>query len=279
MVMTNDILFDKMIGYHVNENLMPFIKNNPDYASPKKIISALEKEGSDEGVTQKGFLVIANGSTLVDRIKEGDFITDSDPPEKHEVPTLDLLISFIKNNIGEDGAFLYDGENKEIRQVQGYENNNSLIRKIRAQKIETSIIPPNFIYHKADALTSKALKKIGRKTDLAMFLPIAYSNEHSDVGAFQIKRSRFGPLGLGKVTYFKSDGLHKEFYFDLDNKGNIIGVTREYESGLRNFNYTESSRLIHKADKAISVSSVGKQVYAGFMKAAQGLQSIGRLAL
>jgi len=94
------------------------------------------------------------------------------------------------------------------------------------------MLPRDFIAVETDSLLNE--RNLGTKTRLAIKLPQAYDRTK----AFQIKRTAYGLLGIGKVTQFGPQGLEQEFFFRyeprsegpfVDAEAGIVGIHRQYE--------------------------------------------------
>lgn len=214
-------IFSSLVRYHTEVNLpacLPYVRNGELYSPAGRRL----QEGSDKDQLYHGFLIVANGDTLVDKLFHERIVLDDTPPKFHSVPTRSDLFSYLsrQEENGDDGAFVYDSKNGRIGHV--IELNNTPGKLGEQQNYPLSYAVP------ADFFTSTGQQKpLGTKTRVAIKLPRAYPEVH----AFQIKRSAYGSLGMGKVTHFNRDGLAEEYFlrFNQDTQG-IDGVYRTYKS-------------------------------------------------
>ncbi len=101
------------------------------------------------------------------------------------------------------------------------------------------LVPVDYIYTNASNLSLRQLQReSGRRTSLAIKLPVVYSSSVSNVNTYQVKMSAYGPLGMGTVNHFSADGLQRRFVlrYDPENIGpfideehGIVGELRRYE--------------------------------------------------
>jgi len=239
LLMEKGDLFWWLVDYHCQVNLKeasPYIK-----AGVLDNKGGLYKEGRDAGCPYQGVLVVANGSTLADRLVE-DHVIHDEPDEFVAVPARDHFFNYLNRQSTEDGAYIFDGSNQRITTV-GELNNNP--RNFPRDFLTYSRIPRDFV----SAGGQLPLSMIGTKTRLAIKLPCAYDNTE----AFQIKRSRYGTLGMGKVTHFTKDGLEREFLFDykpdssgsfIDPKQGIVGLLRTYQRDGAGTLYRASEEIV-----------------------------------
>src|SRR3989338_4295357 len=94
-------------------------------------------------------------------------------------------------------------------------------------------------------------RRVGTRGLIAIEIPLVYPEAH----VFQIKQTRYGELGVGKVIHTNEHGLVEEFFFvpsgselqdTLDPRNTIQGIYRKYvgtrEGPVR---VTEELRKIH----------------------------------
>lgn len=232
-------LFWWLVDYHSTVNLqesLPKIKNGALDDKGGKY-----KEGTDKGCPYDGVLIIANGSTLADRLVE-DKVIHHKPNEFLGIPSKNNLFDYLNQQSGEDGSYIYDSHRERIANVMEFNNSPP---NLSTDFDIYSMIPSDF----TSADGSKPLDTIGTKTRLAIKMPQAYQNTE----AFQIKRSRYGTLGMGKVTHFSDQGLVEEFLFTYDpssdgpfvhKKKGIIGLLRTYQRDGNGPLYRASEKVV-----------------------------------
>lgn len=220
--MSRQNLFQWVVEYH-KERSLPACKPHMydgqihPYRQDKPLREGMENQ------LYKGFLIISNGETLVERLSADGVIMDHDPFVS--IHSRDDFFRYLDTYGEEDGAFLYDGVNNRITRVREVDNTPKGTRTLDL----LANIPEDFVSYNRE-LSVKG--HLGTKTRLAIRLPHAYKN----VETFQIKRSAYGPLGIGKATHFTQKGLEEEFFFVdaanyhcKDSQQGILGVYRRYE--------------------------------------------------
>ena len=231
-------VFSWLVQYHIDTNLSPILASiyNGRAYSPQGEPAV---EGEELGEWARGCLVIANGQTLADRLVEDKIILDHSAPRFSPAGTYAQFTEHLDRNIKKDGAFVYNGSHKSIARVAKLNNSTPALNE--ARKFQQGLIPPNFVYeHNTTPFTLEDIDEhIGTKTDLAMLTPLAYTLPNSHVHSYQIKRTAYGQLGLGKVTHFGREGLVEELFFKysasstgpfIEEEQGIIGVHRMYEN-------------------------------------------------
>ena len=222
-------LFNWLVQYHCQVNLpeaLPLIEYGVVYNKKGKY-----EEGTDNGCPYQGVLIIANGSTLADRLEEDKVIHDQ-PDPFYQISNSGKFFDYLNRQATDDGAYIYDSVNERITRVAEINNGLPLPRDFPVYEQ----IPGDFTSENGNL----PLSAIGTKTRLAIKMPYAYQ----DTEAFQIKRSRYGSLGMGKVTHFTNQGLAREFLFAynpispddqsspgpfIDQEQGIIGLLRTYQ--------------------------------------------------
>ncbi len=220
--MVMEELFGWLVEYHERnlEECLPFIKAGRIRTPRGKTL--------EEGVENEyysGLLIIANGDTLMDRLKINGVII-GEPERPFEFGTKERLFSYLDRQKASDGAYVLDGVNKRISHVSEFNNHPDSLPEGRHL---ADLLPMDFVEHRGEIFDPRT---IGMKTRLASRLPQAYTN----TGAYQIKRSAYGRLGMGKVTRFTADGLAEEVFFDYRPASNgpfvapgIVAVHRTYQ--------------------------------------------------
>ena len=221
-------IFEALVRYHFFNNLLP---NLHRVVNGRLVVEGNVPEGMDKNQVNSGALVIADGETLVDRLISDEVVLDE--PDELEapvpIPSTTEFFQYLNGMDGEDGAYIFDSQNRRILQVHELNNNPKKLKKIPL----SYLVPADFVHYKPENAAKK--QRMGTKTRNAARAARAY-----DADAFQIKRSRYTDLGFGKVTHFTIDGLAEEFFFKYEPEGKvpllldepglrIAGVYRRYE--------------------------------------------------
>ncbi|NQV91227.1 hypothetical protein HQ489_02025 [Candidatus Woesearchaeota archaeon] len=246
--MTSSPLFEWLVMYHLEKNLSP----RSEYLSHGDMPFAPEGEEVEGSF---GCLIIENGDTLAERLREERIILDRRHPQFKPANDYDEFQDYLVKNGKKDGAFIYDSLNQRVARVNRLSNNTPQMDEVRGY--QTNLIPNDFIF---DGRTQTLIERdiddhVGTKTDLAIVIPEAYTTDDSHVQAYQIKRTAYGNLGLGKVTHFAKGGLQREFFFDYiptgDNKSELMGVYRTY--------HQEDGKVQLLAERKVPLSYISKE--------------------
>lgn len=177
-------------------------------------------EGSDDlPSAHKGFLIVANGDTLAARLRRDRFISE-DPDEFVPLAGKGDFFTYLADQRGRDGAYIFNGARDTIARVAEFNNNPpSLEEGFNVY----DYIPRDFVAHDGSA----PLSQIGTKTRIAIKFPHAFEKTR----ALQLKRSAYSDTRMGKVAHFTKEGLYEEFFFTKspDLEGGIGGVYRRFE--------------------------------------------------
>jgi hypothetical protein len=185
-----------------------------------------------------GVLIVKNGNTTLDRLLKDGWIKNDVVEGFADVKNKEELGRYFDTQEGCDGAYIMDSVNDRITRVYELNNNkktgvydflkaslSSMLSTLGWQKpIRPKLeefVPADFVRY--GNKTPVQGKDIGTKTRLAIKWPLQYGN----VETYQIKRSAYTPLGMGKVTRFNKHGLAEEFFLKPENEG-IVGVHRKY---------------------------------------------------
>lgn len=172
-----------------------------------------------------GLLLVANGDTFNQWI-QNEIIDPEIKPEFKPAQTLDQLVDTLELNSEKDGAFFYDGKNKQLAHI-GLINRE----KLASQNYNLQErLPPDFICKDAAVPLSK--DRYGSRTDIS----IKVSQGYEAVDVFQIKETGYTPLGMGLVTHFKKGTLIETFHLEhlpegdafIDQKHKVVGIYRRY---------------------------------------------------
>jgi hypothetical protein len=227
----NQDIFANLVKYHYLVNLpkcIPHIKNGQ--ICDLDGIPLIEGDAKGESPYYGGCIIIADGDRLAKKLLDDNYIFD-EPDEFVPVTNNKDFFVYLYDTIGSDGAYISNGDNKTMSKI--IEFNNSIGNLTNYQTLLEKSIPHDFIYESGVI----NVKKLGTKTRLAIKIPksLGYNNVHT----YQIKRSSFGYLRMGKVTHFGKDGLMEEFYFKyapyedvpyVRDDHPIAGIYKSYES-------------------------------------------------
>lgn len=239
--MVDSPLFDALVRYHVEHNLprvASYLHDGQCIIENEPVLEGQENE------RYKGVLIVANGSTLVDKLVK-DEVLRRRPAEFVPLPSPNHLLPYLNDQEGKDGAYLYDGVNRYIAHVARYFTPCRLGHRVQ------DLVPPDFLSYDGSIPIDE--DNLGTKTQVAMELPFMYRGALSPgVTALQIKRSGFTALGVGKVTRFTGDGLAEEFFFqyrpDLEDHlvpaHGLVGVHRTYAR--------QDGRLLRTAERVLT---------------------------
>jgi len=220
--MEQNNIFDWLVKYHCERNLKecsPYIEDGVIYhpANMKKAV----KEGK-ENKAYEGILIFKNGNTLLDRLVRDRLVNSMDISKPIDVDSIDKFLNFMSNREEEDGVFVYEsarGKMMRVSKVKDLAEGNTPLK---------SKLPSDFIFYdgvKGNNLERVLRGELGTKTRLAMDI----TERYPDVNAYQIKRSAYTRLGMGKVTHFNSNGLVEEYFLKPEELNLINGVYRRYE--------------------------------------------------
>lgn len=217
-------IFEDLIKYHCTTNLAacrPYIKDGQILDNESKPL----QEGSDLKTPHEGLLILRNGSTLLDKLVNSGRVHTADIDAPVKLNTEEDFYDFLTFREENDGVYVYESQLNQMRRV-GY------IVPPNGASIDDSL-PSDFVYQAGcDSATQRL--KLGTKTRIALELT---AEEGAKIQAFQIKRSSFGHLGMGKVTHINEQGLAREFYLEhqpdytghfIDEEQGIVGIYKTY---------------------------------------------------
>lgn len=187
--------------------------------------------GIGENKDIRGFLILANGDTLVDRLVEDRIVLDDTLPGWHQTPSNEEFIQYLDRQRGNDGAYVVDTKNMRSRRVREFNNN---IKKLRAIKFGEKV-PSDFLSQDGSV---DPTEHMGLKSRNAIRTAAAYEGAES----YQLKATPYNSSGLGSVCHFTKDGLKKMFFIELQKiqeyddpisgkkyeKYQLMGVWRTY---------------------------------------------------
>lgn len=219
-------IFDWLREYHKTRNLdacLPHISSEGAVISPFTGRPYIEGEGENE--LYNGALIVSNGHTLVRDLIQDRIIEDDVIDGYHPIKDRDAFFSYLEKQKNNDGAFLYDSHEGGITRIYELGNKPQGLERINM----LDFIPEDFVSF--DGRVS-IRSNLGTKTRLAIKLPQAYPS----IETFQIKRSPYTNLRMGKITHFTRHGLAEEFFLmsvlggDLTPReyADIMSVYRQY---------------------------------------------------
>ncbi len=234
--MADSNLFEWLMYYQCRSNLEPCLRwivdgtlRHPDGLDPFE-----EGEEADGIRNYVGLLIISDGRNLLDMLRQDKIVYEEDVAKAHDddgfvkVTTAGELSDYLDMVGKRDGAYVYDGDDNEITRVYEFTNRHPNLERVPL----LDFIPDNFFEY--NGCTPPERKQIGTKTRLAIRLPQAYEN----IQTYQIKRTAYASLGMGKVTHFDNSGLREEFFLMhapglegapyISAEKGIIGVYRDY---------------------------------------------------
>jgi len=229
-------LFPLLVKYHV-QTLDDLVRKDGLLPADKYDLA----EGSDKNVPYHGFLILADGPEIFDRLQREGLISDMSDEILREYDSSILLtkpdfFDYLKHQDGEDGAYVFNSRTGHIVSCQFNNNPGQLPDSFNI----LDAIPIDFVRHKGQKVL---LRELGTKTRIAIKIPASMDSVH----AYQIKRSPYGNkstgIGMGKVTHFDRYGLLEEFFF-MRNEGVVVGVYRDHSPR----RYNEQSKDLIMSD-------------------------------
>jgi len=202
---------DHQCSYNL-EKCLPYIVEGR-IRSPKNSYKPVH-EGR-ENKEYDGITVFMNGNTLIDKLQRTGLVNPKVIGERIPISSIDDMSAFLEGSEDEDGVYVYEPAKDQLVRIA----------KIKDSGKDLYGIPPDFVFYGSDLSIDDMQPHIGTKTRLANELVQTFPG----IEAFQIKRSGYTPLGMGKVTHFTSQGLARELYFAVEG-GNVVGKQRTYEA-------------------------------------------------
>ncbi len=225
-----DPVFEWLVRYHVERNLLLFTRGMVNGRSPLVQESDI---GFDDAVPQgcKRMLIIANGDTLVDRLRESGTVLDMERPIFAAVRDYDLFAEYFDGSRG-DGAYVLNKRDSQLGRVHELANDVPLPEGFATLMSQVPLVLLSLN-------ESVALTELGCKTRLAVKLPFrkfADGEQPHSIDTYQIKATVHSLVGPGPVTHFNREGCEVfHFQYDLAHQGEfinpeqrIVGVYRKY---------------------------------------------------
>ncbi len=229
-------IFEIMKEFHTENNLRQNLAyyDGGMFKPPENRFQQI-KEGRENN-SYNGICVFKNGSTLCDRLVEDGRVHRLDIDEPYDLSTESRWFDFLENREDEDGVYVYEPRTGQLYRISKIKDMNRSVSRL------SDYVPPDFVFYHPDTYVlgnpeSMLRKNIGTKTRLAIDLPVSYPG----VQAYQIKRSGYTPLGMGKVTHFNNNGLAREYFLhNMAEPGEMVvpeygikGTVRDYRGIVR----------------------------------------------
>ncbi len=234
--MGNEKLFGWLMKYQIRHNLNACLEEIPHWKGSLRKRHATQETPSYD---YTGFLLFANGDTLVDELREQHVIQDSKKPTFIPAGTMEKFFEYFDEFNGADGAFVYDGKHGSLARI------NELTNALPSPDY-SSVLPRNFVDDSQRYIPTE--DNIGTKTKVALKVSQAYPE---NVDVFQIKKTIYNSLGMGTVTHYKAGYLREMFYLTeapenytgqfIDQENKIVGVYLSYR--MDNGKLVEDSRM------------------------------------
>lgn len=225
---TRENIFETMIQLQYSNllNSLPHFKNGQIYDLDGTPLDGKENPYS------KGAYIIYDGPQILEKAR-AMAVRKNGLGSTQEVPTDTNLLAYLKSYKDSDVTLLYNTSAQQITPLKGELKN--YIEGEDLEEILTSSVPLDFVEPRAKSLD---LNQIGTKTANSIFVPyILNKQEDQGVRTILVKRSAYGPLGMGKVAEFGKNGLTREFfmYHNPNHQGpfvnadyHIVGEVRTY---------------------------------------------------
>ncbi len=227
----HDNIFEVLMHYHV-QNLhqsLPHFQNG----------QILDKDNTNlelgENPYYKGLYLIYDGPEILEkaskRIVRGSAIRETTP-----APSIEQFFQTIQaNNTSHkkdpDVAYLYNTTDAKLTRIKG-ELSNHCTEDL--DHILQRCLPGDFVSPDG----SSTIYDVGTKTANAVLTAYALNHpQDQGVRTIVIKKTPYGPLGMGKLAEFGKDGLTREFYFEhnpnhtgpfINQEHNIVGIYKQY---------------------------------------------------
>ena len=239
--MIEESLFDLLVRYHCEKNLprcLPFIGEGQVHNPNGRVL----KEGMDQNLHYKGLLIVADGNTLFQRLYQ-DGLINFEMDEFRRISNRLSFFNYLGTQPNRDGTYIYDGVQKKMTRVFALHHNPSKTPK--GLRLD-DFIPADFMSTDGNIPLEGNRES---KTGFAIRLTQAYDN----CQAYQIKRTAYTSLGMGKVIHLNKQGLVEEFFLEYNQRTKgIMGVYRDYgcENGrLVRHNERRSEVLCHEVPR------------------------------
>ncbi len=235
-------IFKWLVEFHSRVNLercLPYVSEGKVHVRGDPL-----QEGYDENDLCKGLLIVANGDTLMSRLRE-DLVIHDELGEVVKIKNKHDFFRYLLTQRNSDGAYLFDRVNGKISRVS--ELNNHLPNAARLSL--STMVPEDFVSSTGDVAVAH---NMGTKTRLAIKFPHAYSNTET----FQIKRSAYTPFGLGKVTHFGAQGLLEEMFFTCDPDLWEARPTQSIKLVYRRYGRDSAGQLVKMAEEVRSFAAL-----------------------
>ncbi|MBN2567441.1 hypothetical protein JXB02_05145 [Candidatus Woesearchaeota archaeon] len=224
--MSHDPLFGWLVDFHIERNLPRALRFFREGSIRDDDGNRYRLDGENE--RYYGAIIISDGENIADRLVRIEVIHSDAIDGYTAIPTREAFMGYLGENLNRDGSFVYDSVNRGITRVAKVNNEpKALNERLKGSDLRFDRrLPPDFIAE--DGSIEVKRTNLGLKTQLAAELTYAFP----DMRIYQIKRTPYGGLGMGKVTQFSGQGLLQEFFFRAvpEKEGySILGIHRQYE--------------------------------------------------
>ncbi len=238
--------FQWMVEHHVNTNLPKCLP----YLERERMEDMEGAHRHRENKHYDGVVVVADGEGLIERmVEEGNAWGVREG--RTSIQNAEDLSNYLSGLSNPDGGHIYDSSRRVITGVRKLRDPRNLPEGFDPYNLEmlSRLLPKDFF--SGDG--SIPLTEIGTRGLVAVEMPLVYPQAH----VFEVKQTRYGELGIGKVIHVDKNGLAEEFFFiprgselkdTLDPINAIQGIYRKYaRRGGRIVKVEEEARNIHPA--------------------------------
>jgi len=243
--MINDSqFFEWMVHHHINTNLPKCLPHLEGESMATRVGSPRHTENKH----YDGAVFVADGEGLIERMIEDG--TAWGVGSRHvSIKDAAGLSDYLNGLSNPDGGHIYDSSRRVATNVRKFRDPKGLPEGFNPYdpRVLSRLLPRDFFSDDG----SIPLTELGTRGLIAIEIPLVYPEAH----VFQIKQTRYGELGVGKVIHTNEHGLVEEFFFvpsgselqdTLDPRNTIQGIYRKY-AGTREgpVRVTEELRKIH----------------------------------
>lgn len=256
-------IYQWLVQYQCNINLPEWIKHAKiEDGSLVPKTGRRARKGFESNNEVKGFLVMANGDTLVDRLHEDRIIIDEKAPLWVDIENRVSFLIHLRSQESDDGAYVVNTKARKMARIIEFSNDNKYLRDNKVDFGKS--VPQDFLCEDGSVNPSK---EMGLKSRNAIRTAGAYEG----VESYQLKATPYNNSGLGTVCHFTKDGLKNMFfirlrkdpgsYVDSDSgeryeKYRLIGVYRNYRKNDNGITLSKEQEVIitsPESDNAICI--------------------------